>query len=179
MSKCPAEAAGDICTYAQVRVLLMRGGRLVPLPPPPDISNRMPSPNSDTIQRFVALGADRLPGHLGIEVVEIAPDRVTLLMPVTVRLLNPVGVVHGGAVVTLADTACGYATATTLPDGATSFTTIELKTNFLGSAKDGSLRCVATPVHLGRTTHVWDAEVVHVESGRRVALFRCTNLIIR
>jgi 1,4-dihydroxy-2-naphthoyl-CoA hydrolase len=139
----------------------------------------MPDPRDASIASFSAAGADGLPGYLGIEVLEILADRVTLTMPVTTRLHNPVDVVHGGAIVALADTACGYATFANLPEGATSFTTIELKTNFLGAVKDGDLRCVATPVHRGRTTQVWDAEVTHVQSGRRIALFRCTNLVIR
>ena len=100
-------------------------------------------------------------------------------MPVLQRILNLVGVVHGGAIVSLADTACGVATVANLADGATAFTTIELKANFLSAVSDGDLACVATPVHRGRTTQVWDAEVTHVQSGRRVAVFRCTNLVVR
>lgn len=139
----------------------------------------MPDAIPASVAAFSAAGADRFPGQLGIAVVEITADRVTLSMPVTARVHNPMNVVHGGAVVSLADTACGYATVANLPEGATSFTTIELKTNFLGAVNDGDLLCVATPVHRGRSTHVWDAEVTHVQSGRRIAMFRCTNLVIR
>jgi 1,4-dihydroxy-2-naphthoyl-CoA hydrolase len=139
----------------------------------------MPQPFPSSIEEFAAIGADRMPGHLGIVVTELTRERIGLSMPVTPQLLNPVGVLHGGAVVTLADTACGYGTVVNLPDGGRAFTTIELKTNFLGSVTEGTLTCVATPLHLGRTTQVWDAEVSHQESGRRVAMFRCTNLVIR
>ncbi len=138
--------------------------------------NDQPKP---TIDSLLVLGAARLPGHLGIMVQALGPDGATLSMPVTPVLLNLFGSVHGGALVSLADTACGYATLANLPADATSFTTIELKTNFLGAARDGTLTCMATPVHLGRTTQVWDAVVTHVETARRVALFRCTNLVIR
>jgi uncharacterized protein (TIGR00369 family) len=65
-----------------------------------------------------------------------------------------------------------------LPEGGTGFTTIELKSNHLGTARDGLIECVATPVHLGRTTHVWDATVTHRETGKTIALFRCTQLIL-
>ena len=128
---------------------------------------------------LTGIGATGLAGHLGIEVIDFEDGRLTLHLSVSAPLLNPMGVVHGGAIISLADTACGYATLVSLPDDATSFTTIELKTNFLGAVKDGTLACVATAVHRGRTTMVWDAEVTHLESGRRVALFRCTNLVMR
>jgi len=65
-----------------------------------------------------------------------------------------------------------------LPEGA-SFTTIELKTNFLGSAKVGEVVSgVARPVHRGRTTHVWDVEVKNNNSSKVIALFRCTQMIL-
>jgi uncharacterized protein (TIGR00369 family) len=128
---------------------------------------------------LTAIGASGLAGFMGMEVVDFEDGRLTLHLPVSPRLLNPMGVVHGGAIISLADTACGYATLVSLPDDATAFTTIELKSNFLGAVKDGTLTCVATPVHRGRTTMVWDADVTHLESGRRIALFRCTNLVLR
>ena len=81
-----------------------------------------------------------------------------------------------GTIVTLADTSCGYGVRTAMPDGAIGFTTIELKSNFLGTALDGTIRCDARMVHGGRTTQVWDAIVTAGE--RTVALFRCTQLVI-
>jgi 1,4-dihydroxy-2-naphthoyl-CoA hydrolase len=80
--------------------------------------------------------------------------------------------------VTLADTACGYGCIGHLPEGATGFTTIELKTNFLGTAREGTVACVAKAQHLGRTTQLWDAVVSHRDTGKTIALFRCTQLII-
>jgi uncharacterized protein (TIGR00369 family) len=79
-------------------------------------------------------------------------------------------------VVTLADTAAGYGCFASLPEGATGFTTIELKANFLGTAREGRLLCEATRVHGGRTTQVWDATVTH--EGKTIALFRCTQLLL-
>ena len=78
----------------------------------------------------------------------------------------------------LADTTAGYATLAHLPDGAKAFTTIELKSNFLGTARDGYIACRATPVHLGRTTQVWDAVITHEAIGAKIALFRCTQMVL-
>jgi uncharacterized protein (TIGR00369 family) len=97
---------------------------------------------------------------------------------VTPQHMAPNGFLHAGAVVTLADTACGYATALTRPEGATGFTTIELKSNFFSSVTKGTVRAIATPVHRGRNTQVWDADVIAVETGKRLALFRCSQMIL-
>ena len=103
--------------------------------------------------------------------------RVVLRLVVRSDLLAPNGYLHAGTVVALADTACGYGCFASLPEGGTGFTTIELKTNFVGTARDGTLECEATRVHAGRTTQVWDA-VVRGGGGRALALFRCTQLIL-
>jgi uncharacterized protein (TIGR00369 family) len=81
-------------------------------------------------------------------------------------------------VIALADTACGYGCLAHLPAGAELFTTIELKANFLGTTTEGTIACVATPAHLGGTTQVWDAVVTRKSDGRKLALFRCTQLVI-
>ena len=80
-------------------------------------------------------------------------------------------------VVGLADSACGYGCIASLPDGAYGFTTIELKTNFLGTALEGTLCCASELIHGGRTTQVWDATVTN-EAGKKLALFRCTQLLL-
>jgi uncharacterized protein (TIGR00369 family) len=85
---------------------------------------------------------------------------------------------HAAAVIALADTTCGYGTLNHLPSGGESFTTIELKSNFLGTARQGEIACVATIVHGGRTTQIWDATVIDEASGKTIALFRCTQLIL-
>lgn len=92
------------------------------------------------------------------------------------ELLAPNGYLHAGTVVALADTACGYGCIASLPDGGRGFTTIELKANFLATARDGVLECVATLLHGGRTTQVWDAVVRRDE--KTIALFRCTQLVL-
>jgi 1,4-dihydroxy-2-naphthoyl-CoA hydrolase len=113
---------------------------------------------------------------LGIEFVSAEHGRAELRLPLRAELLAPNGYLHAGTVVALADTACGYGCVASLPDGGTGFTTIELKTNFLGTARDGVLDCVATLVHGGRTTQVWDAAVRRGE--KTIALFRCTQLVL-
>jgi 1,4-dihydroxy-2-naphthoyl-CoA hydrolase len=130
------------------------------------------------IDQIMALSDQTLPGHLGIRLVSFAPDEMVMELDVTPHHMAPNGFLHAGAVVTLADTACGYATMLTRPDGATGFTTIELKSNFFSSVNTGTVRTVATPVHRGRNTQVWDAEVISVETGKQLALFRCSQMIL-
>ena len=130
---------------------------------------------------FEERGRGKLPGFLGIEVVDAEPGagRATLRLPVKGELLAPNGYLHAAAVVALADTAAGYGCVLSLPDGARGFTTIELKTNFLGTLTEGALRCEATMVHGGRTTQLWDATVTDEATGKVLALFRCTQLVLR
>ncbi len=124
-------------------------------------------------------GAGYLPGLLGIEFTLVADDEVRARLSVRKALLALNGFLHGGTVITLADTACGYGTMNSLPVDAVGFTTLELKSNFLGTARDGFVECVATAVHKGRTTQVWDANVVIAGADRSIARFRCTQLILR
>jgi 1,4-dihydroxy-2-naphthoyl-CoA hydrolase len=124
-------------------------------------------------------GAEYLPGLLGIEFTQIEDDEIRARMPVRKALLAWNGFLHGGSVVTLADTACGYGTVNSLPADAVGFTTLELKSNFLGTARDGVVECVARPIHKGRTTQVWDADVTLEGGGKIIAHFRCTQLILR
>ena len=119
-----------------------------------------------------------LPGLIGMEVREVGPGRVVSRLTVRRDLLAPNGYLHAATVVALADTSCGYGTVASLPGGATGFTTIELKSNFLGTVREGSLACEATRVHGGRTTQVWDARITDEATGRAVAFFRCTQLVL-
>ena len=123
-------------------------------------------------------GAGFLPGLLGLEIMDVAPGRVMARLPLRRDLLAPNGYLHAASVIALADTACGYGCVATLPEGGQNFTTIELKSNFLGTAREGAITCAATIAHGGRTTQVWDAVVSDENSGRTVALFRCTQMII-
>lgn len=125
-----------------------------------------------------ARGTGRLPGWFGLKVVRLDERELAMQLAIQPQMLAPNGFLHAASVIALADTACGFATIAHLPDGAESFTTIELKCNFLGTATDGTLEAVARGVHLGRTTQVWDAEVREVAAGRTLALFRCTQMVL-
>lgn len=127
---------------------------------------------------FNERGAGKLPGHLGIVVTQVGADALHAELAVAGHLMAPNGYLHAGSLVTLADTLCGYGCVVNLPTGAIGFTTVELKSNHLGTALDGIVECVATPAHRGRTTQVWDAVLSHRDSGRTLVLFRCTQLLL-
>jgi len=130
-----------------------------------------------TRQQFVEAQQGHFPALIGVEVDDVARGETRMRLAVRPDHLAPNGYLHAGVVVGLADTACGYGCVASLPDGAAGFTTIELKTNFLGTAREGELRCRATLSHGGRTTQVWDA-VVEDANEQTVALFRCTQLVL-
>ena len=134
-------------------------------------------PQADLLKLVNERSVGYLPGLLGIVFTELTPETVRAELTVRPELLAPNGFLHAATVIALADTACGYGCRLLLPDTATGFTTIELKSNFLGTAVSGTIRCQARPVHAGRTTQVWDAEVFS-EDGRRMALFRCTQAVL-
>ena len=127
---------------------------------------------------FNQLGQDYFPTLVGVEITTVEQGVVHAELRLRPELFAPNGFLHAGAVVTLADTAAGYATVAHLPDGASGFTTLELKTNFIRAAREGALLCEAHAAHLGRSTHVWDATVRADDDDRPVALFRCTQLIL-
>ncbi len=133
----------------------------------------MPTPDD-----FNQRGAHNLPGHLGIVITRVEGNTVHAEMPVRTALMAPNGFLHAGSIVTLADTCAGYGCVANLPEGAVGFTTVELKSNHLGTAREGTVACVAIAVHLGRTTQVWDAVVTHQDTGKTMALFRCTQMVL-
>ena len=131
-----------------------------------------------TAEELNRRGVGKLPGHLGIVITDSGPEEIRAEMPVVAHLMAPNGFLHAGSVVTLADTAAGYGCVVNLPAEASGFTTVELKSNHLGTARDGTVDVVARPVHLGRTTQVWDSAVTHRETGKTIALFRCTQMVL-
>jgi|SRR5471030_324704 len=131
-----------------------------------------------TPEYFNQFGKGNLPEHLGIVITAVSEGEVCAEFDVTSKLLAPNGFLHAGSVVTLADTACGYACVAHLPEGAVNFTTVELKSNHLGTARDGTVVATAKAVHLGRTTQVWDATVTNKATGKTIALFRCTQMVL-
>ena len=131
-----------------------------------------------THEDFKRFGDGHLPGHLGVEILAVNPEGVESRMAVRKEVMAPNGYLHAASVVALADTSCGYGCVASLPEGARGFTTIELKSNFLGTTRQGAIRCRATPAHLGRTTQVWDAVITNEADGKVIALFRCTQMVL-
>ncbi len=133
---------------------------------------------SPTVEDLAGLAATGLPALLGLEVTAAEPGWLEARLAVRPDLLAPNGYLHAATVVALADTACGFGCRMLLPAGAAGFTTIELKSNFLGTARDGMISTRATAVHAGRTTQVWDAVVRHADTDKTLALFRCTQAVL-
>jgi uncharacterized protein (TIGR00369 family) len=118
-----------------------------------------------TADELNALLPGTLPGLLGLTITAHEPGRLESALDVRPELLAPNGYLHAATVVGLADTSCGLATRALLPEGASGFTTIELKTNFLGTVREGRIT-------------VWDAVVTAAGSGKTIALFRCTQSVL-
>lgn len=115
--------------------------------------------------------------ELGIEFLEEKESGVLLKLIASKKLMAPNGYIHGGAITSLADTACGIGAFLTLEKNQ-NFTTIELKTNFISAGKDGDdIFCESKLIHKGRTTQVWDAEVFNSDGKKKIALTRCTQFI--
>jgi 1,4-dihydroxy-2-naphthoyl-CoA hydrolase len=131
-----------------------------------------------TVESMRDRGVGKLPGLLGITLLTVEQGLLVAEIRIMPHHHAPNGYLHAGTVVTLADTMCGYGCVSHLPDGAKGFTTVELKSNHLGTALDGTIYAEARPVHLGRTTQVWDAVVRHRETAKTIALFRCTQMVL-
>ena len=131
-----------------------------------------------SVAQLNELGQGKFPGYLGLQITSVDNGEVAARLEIAPHHLAPNGFLHAGSVVTLADTCCGYACRLNLPEGAENFTTIELKSNHLSTAREGAIECVAKPAHLGRTTQVWDAVVRNAANGKTIAIFRCTQMIL-
>ena len=130
-----------------------------------------------------ALFAERqkgtLPGELGIEWQEVSNGRAAGSFTVAQCHMAANGFMHAASIIALVDSACGYGCVASLPEGASGFTTIEIKTNYLGTARIGEqVTCEARLFHGGRMTQVWDAEATNATTGRIIAVFRCTQMVL-
>lgn len=130
------------------------------------------------LDKLNQLTHNNLTGLLGVRVTGAAEGELHAEIDIVQHHLAPNGYLHAGTVVTLADTACGFGCIANLPEGAQNFTTIELKSNHLGTAREGTITVAARMVHAGRTTQVWDATVSNKANGKTIALFRCTQMIL-
>ncbi len=128
------------------------------------------------LKKLMAHQQGTLPDVAGFQLTSVEDKLLTGAIDIQPHHLAPNGYLHAASVIMLADTLCGYGCMLHLPEGAQSFTTIELKSNHLGTAREGRVEGTARPVHLGRTTQVWDATVT--AAGKTIALFRCTQMIL-
>ncbi|MGP1275519.1 MAG: PaaI family thioesterase [Caulobacterales bacterium] len=135
----------------------------------------MTPPDLDAIN---AVSVGKLPGLVGLVITNSDPAKVEGHIDVREDLLAPNGFLHAASIIALVDSLCGYGAMANLPEGAASFTTVELKSNFMGTARDGRVLGEAKPVHLGRTTQVWDATAKRESDGKVLALFRCTQMVL-
>ncbi|QPF82206.1 PaaI family thioesterase [Bradyrhizobium genosp. L] len=131
-----------------------------------------------TVDRINATQAGSLPGELAFQWIEVEQSFVRGRFDIGTKHFSPHGPLHGASIVALADSACGFGCLASLPEGASGFATSELKTNFIGTAREGGVSCEARLVHAGRTTQVWDAVVRSEVTGKTIALFRCTQMLL-
>ena len=118
-----------------------------------------------------------LPDTLGIEILELTPDRVVATMPVERRTHQPFGILHGGASVALAETAASLGAWINVDRERFHAVGLEINANHMRAKADGSVRATAVPIHRGTTTHVWSIEI-RDEQERLVCVSRCTLAIV-
>ncbi|HET9796956.1 MAG TPA: hotdog fold thioesterase [Gemmatimonadaceae bacterium] len=134
----------------------------------------MTSPLPDWFLPYAARG---LPAHLGIELIELAESHVVATMPVDDRTRQPYGILHGGASVALAETVASFGATALIDRERFAAVGLEINANHLRPMRDGVVRAVGRPLHVGRTTQVWSIEITD-ESGRLVCVSRCTLAVV-
>ena len=134
--------------------------------------------NTTSVEDLNRANLGKLPEHLGLTITEVAPGRVVGRFEVRPELVAHTGFLLAGVVLSVADILCAYGVSTSWPEGASGFTTAEVKCNFMSTLRDGSAVCVAKLLHGGRTTQVWDATMTDEATGRLMAVFRCTQIIL-
>ena len=134
--------------------------------------------NHTSVEDLNRASVGKLPGHIGLEVTLVEPGRVVGRFEVRSDLVAHTGYLLAGAVLSVADILCAYGVSTVWPENATGFTTAEVKCNFMGTLRDGAGVCAAHLLHGGRTTQVWDADFTDEATGKLLAAFRCTQIIL-
>lgn len=133
---------------------------------------------TDLVRSLNEFARNKHPGLVGVEIETCDVDLVTGRMTIGEEVVAGNNMVWAPVIITLADWLCACGMSPNLPKG-TGFTTIELKSNFLGTAAVGErVTGRATPVHKGRNTHVWDAVIRNETKDKTIALFRCTQMIL-
>ena len=134
--------------------------------------------NTTSVEQLNGANVGKLPGLLGLEITVVEPGRVVGRFAVRPDLVAHTGFLLAGSVLTVADILCAYGVSTVWPEGATGFTTAEVKCNFMGTLTEGTVLVSATMLHGGRTTQIWDAAIEDESTGRLMAVFRCTQIIL-
>ncbi len=134
--------------------------------------------NTASVESLNQANVGKLAEHLGLVITEVSDGRVVGRYEARPDLVAHTGYLLAGTVLSVADLLCAYGVSTAWPDGATGFTTVEAKCNFVGTIREGAAVCAATLIHGGRTTQVWDAETRSEATGRLMAAFRCTQIIL-
>jgi 1,4-dihydroxy-2-naphthoyl-CoA hydrolase len=134
--------------------------------------------NRTSVEDLNRANEGKLPGHLGLTITEVSDGKVVGRMEVRQDLVAHTGYLLAGAVLSVADILCAYGVSTAWPDGANGFTTVEVKANFMGTLREGTMLCAASLLHGGRTTQIWDARVEDAATGKLMAAFRCTQMIL-
>jgi uncharacterized protein (TIGR00369 family) len=137
------------------------------------MSDTEPNPHLANLRAHAERG---LATALGIHVIEVTPQRVVATMPVDERTRQPFGILHGGASAALAETVASIGATANV--GTEEFVAVglEINANHLRAKSDGVVTATATPIHIGRTTHVWDIRIID-EHNRPVCVSRCTLAI--
>ncbi len=134
--------------------------------------------NRTSLEGLNKANEGKLPGWLGLEVTTVQDGLVEGRFAARTELIAHTGYLLAGALLSVADILCAYGVSTVWPEGASGFTTAEVKCNFVGTVRDGDVLCRARLLHGGRTTQVWDAEMTNAQTGKLMAAFRCTQIIL-
>jgi 1,4-dihydroxy-2-naphthoyl-CoA hydrolase len=132
---------------------------------------------TNAAQTLNAMNTNNMIGLLEIEILEATIDRVVATMPVQPKVHQPFGLLHGGASVALAETVASLGAYLNVMDSGMGAVGLEINANHLRGKKDGIVTATATPIHKGRSTHVWQVEIKD-EAGKMVCVSRCTLAIV-
>ena len=130
------------------------------------------------LEDFNRYGEEYLFGYLGMEFLKVENNEVIARIVLQQHHFGWNGYLHAGTIFSLADSCAGYGCVRSLPEGAAGFTTIETKTNFLSTVRQGSIQAIAIPLHRGKSTQVWDTSVSSTENGQLLSCYRCTQMVL-
>ena len=130
------------------------------------------------LEDFNRYGEEYLFGYLGMEFLKVEDDEVIARIVLQQHHFGWNGYLHAGTIFSLADSCAGYGCVRSLPEGAAGFTTIETKTNFLSTVRQGSIQAIAIPLHRGKSTQVWDTSVSSTENAQLLSCYRCTQMVL-